>query len=82
MKLAGISRAEMAEYLGVGQSTVTTWTSDRITPSVQTLRLWALRTGVPFEWLKTGKIPHPDGGPEEGLSAKLPHLDSNQKPAD
>ncbi|WP_432794425.1 helix-turn-helix domain-containing protein [Rhodococcus ruber] len=52
----------MAEYLGVARNTVSTWINGRIEPSTQTLRLWALRTGVPFIWLQTGTAPSPDGG--------------------
>lgn len=53
----------MADYLGVARNTVSTWINGKIVPSVQTLRLWALRTGVPFEWLQNGTVPHEhDGG--------------------
>jgi site-specific recombinase XerD len=51
MRYADTSRTEMAEYLGVGQSTISSWTSDRIVPSLQTQRLWALRCGVGLDWL-------------------------------
>jgi len=56
LKFAGISRDEMADYLGVAPATVSTWMNDRITPNLQTLRLWSMRTGVPLEWLV-----HPPG---------------------
>ena len=48
------SAGEMAEYLGVGRTTVSTWLNGHVEPRLQTLRLWALRTGVPFEWLCDG----------------------------
>src|SRR5574343_280717 len=47
---------EMADYLGVARNTVSTWLNDRIQPSEQTLKLWAMRTGVPLDWLKTGHV--------------------------
>ena len=64
LRASGISPGQMAAYLGVGGNTVSTWINGRIDPSTQTLRLWALRTGVPYEWL-TGS----DGstGPGPGL---------------
>ena len=55
----------MADYLDVTRGTVGNWINGRIHPSTQTLRLWALRTGVPFKWLETGETPtgnNPDGG--------------------
>jgi transcriptional regulator with XRE-family HTH domain len=72
LRVSGISVQEIADYLGVARNTVSTWINGRIDPSTQTVRLWALRTGVPYEWLQTGEIP--DQGPGGGL----PRLDSNQ----
>lgn len=54
LRHAGVTPGQMATYLGVGGNTVSTWINGRILPSVQTVRLWALRTGVPFEWLCHG----------------------------
>jgi transcriptional regulator with XRE-family HTH domain len=53
---------EMANYLEVDRSTVSTWINGRIEPSTQSLRLWALRTGVPYEWLRYGASPQPGTG--------------------
>jgi transcriptional regulator with XRE-family HTH domain len=64
MRDAGIGVQDMATYLGVARNTVSTWLHDRITPNTQTLRLWALRTGVPLEWLQTGQCPHGDSNSE------------------
>ena len=47
---------DMAEYLGVDRSTVSTWINGRIEPSRQSMRLWALRTGVPLTWLCHGDL--------------------------
>jgi transcriptional regulator with XRE-family HTH domain len=49
---------EMASYLGVNRTTVSTWLNGHYTPGVQTLRLWAMATGVPFEWLSEGRQAH------------------------
>lgn len=53
----GISTAEMGEYLGITRETVSRYMNSdgRIVP-LQTLRLWALRTGVPLEWIQTGEV--------------------------
>jgi len=59
LRHAGIGVQEMADYLDVDRSTVSTWINDRIEPSTQTLRLWSMRTGVPLEWLRHGDEPDP-----------------------
>lgn len=53
-----VSRAEMAAELGVDPATITRWTGDRgATPKAGFLKQWALRCGVPYEWLVTGTTP-------------------------
>lgn len=54
LRHAGVGVQEIADYLGVARATVSTWINGRIEPSTQTLRLWALRCGVPYEWLRDG----------------------------
>ena len=51
LREAAIGVTEIADYLDVSRTSVSNWINGRIPPSVQTLRLWALRTGVPYEWL-------------------------------
>lgn len=65
LREAGLDVQEMAAYLGVSRSSVSSWINGRIQPSLQTQRLWAMRCGVPFEWLKTGVISQPDPGADE-----------------
>lgn len=73
LKHAGVSVQEMADYLDVSRYTISNWLNDRIHPRLSDVRIWAMRCGVPLEWLRTGRAPHgPDGG--------LPQLDSNQQP--
>lgn len=65
LRVSGLKVQDMAEYLGVSRGSVGNWINGRITPSTQTLRLWALRTGAPYDWLVTGEQknpPHPGGG--------------------
>jgi transcriptional regulator with XRE-family HTH domain len=62
MRSAGIGVQEIADYLGVARNTVSTWINGRIAPSRQTLRLWALRCGVSYDWLKDGETIMPVPG--------------------
>jgi transcriptional regulator with XRE-family HTH domain len=62
LREADLGVQEMADYLGVTRSTVSTWINGRIPPSTQTLRLWALRTHVSYEWLAGDET-----GPRPGL---------------
>jgi transcriptional regulator with XRE-family HTH domain len=55
LREADLGVQEMAAYLGVARNTVSTWINGRIEPSTQTLRLWALRCGVPYPWLAYGE---------------------------
>ena len=54
LRHAAISVADMADYLGVSRKSVGNWIGGRTDPSVQTMRLWALRCGVDYEWLRSG----------------------------
>ena len=56
LRESDIGVQEMADYLGVARNTVSTWINGRIEPSIQTLRLWAMRCGVPYEWLVGGGL--------------------------
>ncbi len=56
LRTSGIGVQEMADYLGVARNTVSTWINGKIVPSVQTQRLWALRCGVPYEWVHAGAM--------------------------
>ena len=88
LRVADVPVQEIADYLGVSRNTVGSWINGRVVPQTAFIRLWAMRTGVPFEWLATGESPHPDnpdggqlvpsGAPSRSV---LPRLDSNQKPA-
>lgn len=62
LRVAGMSTQEMADYLEVHRNSVSAWINGRVKPSGQTIRLWALRTGVPHKWLKEGiESDRPDG---------------------
>ena len=88
LRVADLGVQDIADYLGVSRNTVGSWINGRTEPNVGYTRLWALRTGVPFEWLRTGKSPDQEGpGPGAQVTTArrsrsvLPRLDSNQEPA-
>ncbi|MET0725940.1 MAG: helix-turn-helix transcriptional regulator [Leifsonia sp.] len=60
LRVSGVSVHEMADYLEVTRGTVSTWINGRVSPSAQTLMLFAMRTGMPYAWLKTGTAPSED----------------------
>jgi transcriptional regulator with XRE-family HTH domain len=61
LRASDTSVQDMADFLGVTRGTVSTWINGHIHPSTQTLRLWAARTNVPYEWL-TGHAEEADTG--------------------
>lgn len=78
---AGVSSKDMAQYLDVEPATVSRWLNGKRTPNKQTLRLWAMRTGVPLHYLETGELdteaPRPDG-PDGAQESRL--RESNPRP--
>ena len=72
LRHASVEVQEMAVYLGVSRTSVSNWINGRVDPSVQTLRLWALRCGVPFEWLR-------DGGPDPDHMPPGPGITADQE---
>lgn len=59
---AGMTTTDMGEELGVARSTISRWVNDGGTPKAAYIKQWALRCGVPYEWLAFGVEP-PDDGP-------------------
>ena len=56
LRHAGLGVQEMADYLDVDRSTVSTWINGRIEPSTKTVRAWAMRTGIAYEWFCHGNF--------------------------
>src|SRR6266496_4037232 len=54
---AGISVEEISDELGVSRSSVSRWLNDRALPRAAYLKVWALRTGVAYEWLAGDQFP-------------------------
>lgn len=65
LRHSGLGVQEMADYLGVARNSVSNWINGRFPPSTQTLRLWALKTGVSYGWLADV-----DDGPPPGIPTK------------
>jgi transcriptional regulator with XRE-family HTH domain len=66
---AGVSVQEMADELGVSRGTISRWCNDHNRPRRSDLRLWALRTGVPLEWLMGNE---PAGQPDIPIHQRRP----------
>lgn len=66
LEVACLDRDQMAAELGVHKNTITNYMRGHTVPSRGVLIAWALRTGVPFEWLLTGHLA--EGGPGQGTS--------------
>lgn len=70
---SGIGVSEIADELGVTRGAVGKWINGRVEPRRPTLIAWALRTGVPLEWLETGDV----GGKSNG---RAPATDPSARP--
>lgn len=57
LRIGGISSNEMAEHLDVSRTTISNYINGRTEPKRSVLRDWAMRTGVPLEWLEDGHLP-------------------------
>lgn len=79
LEWADLGKQEMADHLGIARHTVTNYLSGRTTPTRSTLIAWALRTGVPLEWIEHGVEPSDrgDGGSDLGVSSSPWMTDDN-----
>lgn len=59
----GLEQGDFAAEIGVSRGTVSNYEKGHVAPREIVLRAWALRTGVPVEWIRTGHAPANDGGP-------------------
>lgn len=69
-------QAELAEAIGVSRATVSNYEGGRVAPRKIMLNAWALATGVPVEWLRSGVVP---SNPDDDERARR---DSNSQPSD
>jgi transcriptional regulator with XRE-family HTH domain len=65
--VAGLTQTELADYLGMSRVSLSRYETGHNRPPLTVLRLWAMRCGVPLDWLRYGDAPPlPDvvaGGP-------------------
>lgn len=66
LRTAGIGVQEIADYLEVSRTTVSNWINGRIDPPAAAMRLIAMRCGVSYSWLRTGKTGTENDGPTPG----------------
>lgn len=57
LHVSGVTNQDMADELEVSRNTVTNYINGHTKPKGLYLRIWALKTGVPLEWLETGNFP-------------------------
>lgn len=69
---ARLNNLDMAELLDVSPNTVSNYLAGRTTPSMAVLRVWAMRTGVPLDWIRYG------AGPSGPPSDQPPVTDDSQ----
>lgn len=66
---AGLDQNQMQELTGISRTTITAIEHGRVQPRKSTMMLWAIATGVNFDWLMTGKVPD-EGGNDEAPNSK------------
>lgn len=60
-----VTPGQMADEIGRGVTTIRNYLKGRTVPDRAVLVTWALRCGVPLEWLLSGTTSGPDGTPGE-----------------
>lgn len=66
LRVSGVGVQEIADYLEVSRGAVGNWINGKARPNPAAIKLWALRTGVPYAWLRSGEMPRgPEGCPEQ-----------------
>ena len=53
----GLDQGQFADEIGISRNSVSNAETGATRPIKVTLKAWALRTGVPVEWLLTGVVP-------------------------
>lgn len=54
---AGMERPYLAQLTGLSLTTISNYENGHGNPRASNMRMWAVATGVPFEWLDTGTVP-------------------------
>ncbi|HXR41759.1 MAG TPA: helix-turn-helix transcriptional regulator [Acidothermaceae bacterium] len=66
---AGLQQQELADEVGISRNSISSYELDHTKPQRPTLLLWALRCGVPLEWIVTGRVTVSD--PDGPLTGRL-----------
>ncbi|WP_082600331.1 helix-turn-helix transcriptional regulator [Agromyces sp. Root81] len=56
-EFAGLEQAELADRAGISRATISSAENGHRVPSRATLRMWAMATGVAFDWLTGSDVP-------------------------
>ena len=56
-ELAGYDQSQMADLIDVSRATVSNYEHRHTRPMINNVKMWALATGLPFEWIWTGRWP-------------------------
>ena len=76
LEAADVSVEEMADILGVHRNTVGNYLRGSTHPRKLVIQAWAMRCGVPVDWVLYGDPPAPTGP-----GSKCAPSDSNREPA-
>jgi transcriptional regulator with XRE-family HTH domain len=66
-RAAGLSTSEMASELGIHRNMISRWENGRDQPKRMVLLAWAMRCGVPLEWLEHGEVDGLPTGRYDGI---------------
>lgn len=70
LRVSGVTVNEMASFLEVHRNTVGAWIGGRAHPNPANMRLWAMKTDVPYEWLRYGDGPQRAKGANGQVKAR------------
>ena len=61
-EMAGYEQGELAKMIDVSRTTVGNYEHRHVRPVRNTVKLWAMATGVPYTWIMTGVWPDDSRG--------------------
>ena len=70
----GLSQSEFASEIDVSPRSISNYESEAVQPKKIVLKAWALRTGVPLEWLETGHAPSGNDSGDDASMVKIHFL--------
>lgn len=74
-ELTGLDQGPFGKELDVSRATISNSERGESKPTRIVMRQWALRTGVPLEWLETGQVPSNNGPGPDGEVVHPPGLE-------